>query len=99
MARRMLLPRALLLPALLVFFPVLTGLKIHSTQDVLDEAKAAVAAAEPKVTRYGVYQFNKAKALLAAAQEEYDEMDYQGAECFAKKAMKLAEKATTMQAF
>jgi hypothetical protein len=54
MARQKLLMRGLLLPAVVAFFPMLTGLKLHDTQDVLDEAKAAVAAAEPKTTRYGV---------------------------------------------
>jgi len=99
MARQKLFSRGLLLPALVALIPLLTGMKIHQTKDVVDEARAAVAAAEPNVTRYGVYEFNMAKAALEAAQAEYDEMDYKGAECFAKKAKKLAEKATTMQAF
>jgi len=99
MARQELLMRGLLLPAVVAFFPLLTGLKIHDTQDVLDDAKAAVASAEPKATRYGVYEMSMAKAALGAAQTEYDEMDYKGAECFAKKAKKLAEEATTKQAF
>ena len=99
MARQKLLMRGVLLPAVVVFFPMLTGFKLHDTQDVLDDAKAAVAAAEPKTTRYGVYEMSMAKAALEAAQTEYDEMDYKGAECFAKKAMKMAEEATTKQAF
>jgi hypothetical protein len=99
MARHKLLMRGLLLSAIVAFVPLLTGLKLHNTKDVIDEAKAAVAAAEPKVTRYGVYEFSMAKGLVDAAQAEYDEMDYTGAECFAKKAMKLAEEATTKQAF
>jgi len=99
MARQKLFMRGLLLPAVVAFVPLLTGLKIHDTQDVLDDAKAAVTAAEPRVTRYGVYEFSMAKASLGAAQSEYDEMDFTGAECFARKAMKLAEEATTKQAF
>jgi hypothetical protein len=95
----MILTRSLLLPALVAFVPLLMGMKIHQTKDVVEDAKAAVAAAEPKVTRYGVYEFNMAKGLADAAQAEWDEMDYVGAECLAKKAMKLAEEATTKQAF
>lgn len=99
MARRTLLARVLWLPALVAVFPLLTGMKIHQTKDVVADAKAAVAAAQSKVTRYGVYQYSMAKAAADIAQTEYDEMDYIGAECFAKKAMKLAEEATTKQAF
>ena len=99
MARHQRILRGLLLTVVMAFAPVLTGLKLHNTQDVLDDAKAAVAAAEPKVTRYGVYEFSMAKASLTAAQGEYDEMDFASAECFARKAMKLADEATTKQAF
>jgi hypothetical protein len=99
MVRKTILERTLWLPVLVTDFPFLTGMKLHQTKDVVDNAKAAVAAAQSKVTRYGVYEYSLAKAAVEIAQTEYDEMDYIGAERFAKKAMKLAEKATTKQAF
>lgn len=83
---------------LVLALPVM-GMAHYQVEDTIDEAAAAVAAAEPNVTRYGRYQFYKARAALTAAQAEYDEMDFGNAACFARKAMKLAEKSTTMQSF
>ncbi len=87
------------LPLILIFALPLMGAGIYEVQDTIDEAAAAIAAAESGVTRYGRYQFYKAQAALTAAQAEYDEMDYGNAACFARKAKKLAEKSTTMQSF
>jgi len=87
------------LPLLLILAFPLMGATIYEVEDTIDDASAAVAAAEPNVTRYGRYQFYKAKAALTAAQASYDEMDFGDAACFARKAKKLAEKSTTMQSF
>ena len=91
--------RVLLIPLLLVLAVPLTGMSLHEAENTIDDARAAVSAAEPSVTRYGRYQFYKARAALTAAQAEFDAMDYEKAECYARKAMKLAQKSTTMQSF
>ncbi len=91
--------RGLLLPLILVLAVPLMGMSLHESEDTISDAKAAVSAAEPNVTRYGRYQFYKARAALTAAQAEYDALDYQAAESFARKAMELARKSTTMHSF
>lgn len=91
--------RGLLIPLILVLAVPLMGMSMHEAENTIDDAKAAVSAAEPNVTRYGRYQFYKARAAFTAAQAEFDAMDYENAECYARKAMKLAQKSTAMQSF
>jgi hypothetical protein len=93
------LPRLLLLPLAVLLALPLMGMSLHEAEDTISDARAAVDAAQLNVTRYGHYEFYKAQAALSAAQAEYDAMDYQAAECFARKAKKLAEKSTTKQSF
>jgi len=91
--------RGLLIPLILVLAVPLMGMSMHEAENTIDDAKATVAAAEPNVTRWGRYQFYEARAAVTAAQAEFDAMDYDNAECYARKAMKLAQKSTTMQSF
>jgi hypothetical protein len=91
--------RTLILPGLLALAPFLMGMGLHETKDAITDARSAAVAAQPNVTRYGMYEYAMASALITAAQAEYDEMDYATAECFAKKAARLAAEATTKQSF
>ncbi|MFQ5457520.1 MAG: hypothetical protein ACE5FC_03555 [Myxococcota bacterium] len=91
--------RGLYIPLLLLLAVPLMGASLHEAEDTIADARAAVSAAESSVTRYGRYEFYQAQAALTTAQAEYDAMDYQSAERFARKASALAQKSTTMQSF
>jgi hypothetical protein len=77
----------------------LMGMTLHEAEDTISDARAAIDAAQLNVSRYGHFEFHKAQAALSAAQAEFDAMDYQAAESFAREAKSLAEKSTMMQSF